>query len=300
MFDNSEKTSHQLPYDIFCQIHIICYTKTGCDWYILNMIKRERNRIMTTKKLLCATVVLTTVLTGCSSAPVKTEKKDKTEEVSKKKTKDSKKETKKNSEKDESAKNEEKTKEAAKIAEKDTKEAQKQHAAETKKAVETTHNKDQQTNHKTESTTQKHEDKKDNKVESTASKNESSSENKPSDDKKPAGSTGNSSGKNDKPCTPKYEYVTIPAVTHVEKVLVRDAWTEPGITKWMCQGCEQLFDTEDAIEQHQQAAIIQGDYSHAGSSTITIKAPTYHPAEYENKVITDVPERKEKRQVGCE
>lgn len=131
-------------------------------------------------------------------------------------------------------------------------------------------------------------------------KNENSSENKPSDNKKPTGSTGNSSSKNDKPCTPKYEYVTIPAVTHVEKVLVKDAWTEPGITKWMCQGCEQLFDTEDAIEQHQQAAIIQGDYSHTGSSTITIKAPTYHPAEYESKVITDVPERKEKRQVGCE
>ena len=135
---------------------------------------------------------------------------------------------------------------------------------------------------------------------SKPSKNESPSENKPSDDKKPTGSMGSSSSKDDKPCTPKYEYVTIPAVTHVEKVLVKDAWTEPGITKWMCQGCEQLFDTEDAIEQHQQAAIIQGDYSHAGSSTITIKAPTYHPAEYENKVITDVPERKEKRQVGCE
>ena len=43
---------------------------------------------MTTKKLLCAAVVLTTVLTGCSNAPVKTEKKDKTEEVSKKKAKD--------------------------------------------------------------------------------------------------------------------------------------------------------------------------------------------------------------------
>lgn len=135
---------------------------------------------------------------------------------------------------------------------------------------------------------------------SKPSKNESSSENKPSDDKKPTGSAGNSSGKNDKPCTPKYEYVTIPAVTHVEKVLVRDAWTEPGVTKWMCQGCEQLFDTEDAIEQHQQTAIMQGDYSHAGSSTITIKAPIYHPAEYENKTIIDIPERKEKRQVGCE
>ena len=51
---------------------------------------------MTTKKLLCAAVVLTTVLTGCSSAPVKTEKKDKTEEFPRRKPKDSKKETKKN------------------------------------------------------------------------------------------------------------------------------------------------------------------------------------------------------------
>lgn len=135
---------------------------------------------------------------------------------------------------------------------------------------------------------------------SKPSKNESSSENKPSDDKKPTGSTGNSSGKNDKPCTPKYEYVTIPAVTHVEKVLVRDAWTEPGITKWMCQGCEQLFDTKEAIKAHQQYYLDQDDYSHTGSSTITIKEPTYHPAEYKDEIITDVPERKEKRQVGCE
>lgn len=135
---------------------------------------------------------------------------------------------------------------------------------------------------------------------SKPSKNESPSENKPNDDKKPAESTGNSSGKNDKPCTPKYEYVTIPAVTHVEKVLVRDAWTEPGITKWMCQGCEQLFDTKEAIKAHQQYYLDQDDYSHTGSSTITIKEPTYHPAEYKDEIITDVPERKEKRQVGCE
>lgn len=135
---------------------------------------------------------------------------------------------------------------------------------------------------------------------SKPSKNESSSESKPSNDKKPTGSTGSSSSKNDKPCTPKYEYVTIPAVTHVEKVLVRDAWTEPGITNWMCQGCEQLFSTEDAIEQHQQVAIMNGDYSHTGSSTITIKAPVYHPAEYKETIVVDAPERKEKQQVGCE
>lgn len=243
---------------------------------------------MTTKKLLCAAVVLTTVLTGCSNAPVKTEKKDKTEEVSKKKTKnskkeakDSKKETKKNSGKDETAKNEEKTKEAAKIAEKDTKEAQKQHAAETKKAVETAHNKDQQTNHKTESTTHKHEDKKDNKVENTA--------NKPAESSKPSNSQPAKQDKEEH--KHNWEKVTAvvhhDAVTHTEQVLVRDAWTEPGVTNWMCQGCEQLFSTEDAIEQHQQTAMMQGDYSHAGSSTITIKAPTYHPAEYETRTVVD-------------
>lgn len=233
---------------------------------------------MTTKKLLCATVVLTTVLTGCSSAPVKTEKKAKTEEVSKKKIKDSKKETKKNSEKDETAKNEEKTKEAAKIAEKDTKEAQKQHTAETKKAVETTHNKDQQTNHKTESTTQKHED---NKVENTVSKPDTSS--------KPSNSQPSHQDKEEH--KHNWEKVTAvvhhDAVTHTEQVLVRDAWTEPGVTNWMCQGCEQLFSTEDAIEQHQQTAMMQGDYSHTGSSTITIKAPVYHPAEYETRTVVD-------------
>lgn len=135
---------------------------------------------------------------------------------------------------------------------------------------------------------------------SKPSKNESSSENKPSDNKKPTESTGSSSGKNDKPCTPKYEYVTIPAVTHVEKVLVKDAWTEPGITKFRCRGCNQLFDTENELSEHQQAKIMNGDYSCTGTATVTIKGPTFHPAEYKDEIVTDVPERKEKRQVGCE
>lgn len=135
---------------------------------------------------------------------------------------------------------------------------------------------------------------------SKPSKNESSSENKPSDNKKPTGSTGSSSSKNDKPCTPKYEYVTIPAVTHVEKVLVKDAWTEPGITKFRCRGCNQLFDTENELSEHQQAKIMNGDYSCTGTATVTIKGPTFHPAEYKDEIVTDVPERKEKRQVGCE
>lgn len=135
---------------------------------------------------------------------------------------------------------------------------------------------------------------------SKPSKNESSSENKPSDNKKPTESTGSSSGKNDKPCTPKYEYVTIPAVTHVEHVLVKDAWTEPGITKFRCGGCNQLFDTDNELASHQEVAMMQGDYSHTGSSTVDIKGPTYHPAEYKDEIVIDVPERKEKRQVGCE
>ena len=241
---------------------------------------------MTTKKLLCAAVVLTTVLTGCSSAPVKTEKKDKTEEVSKKeikdskkKTKDSKKETKKNSEKDEIAKNEEKTKEAAKIAEKDTKEAQKQHTAETKKAVETAHNKDQQTNHKTESTTHKHEDKKDNKAENTASKPAESS--KPSESK-PAKQDKEEHKHNWEKVTAVVHH---DAVTHTEQVLVRDAWVEYTPTKFRCQ-CGVLFDTESELNTHQKSYIKQGDYAHSSSSTVSGDR-IEHPAEYETRTVVD-------------
>lgn len=233
---------------------------------------------MTTKKLLCAAVVLTTVLTGCSSAPVKTEKKDKTEEVSEKKTKDSKKKTKKNSEKEETAKNEEKTKEAAKIAEKDTKEAQKQHAAETKKAVETAHNKDQQTNHKTESTTQKHEDKKDNK-ENTASK--------PAASGKPSNSQPAKQDKEEH--KHNWEKITAvvhhDAVTHTEQVLVRDAWTEYTPTKFRCQ-CGLLFDTMAECNAHQQKRIDNEDYNHGSSSTVSGNRID-HPAEYETRTVVD-------------
>lgn len=241
---------------------------------------------MTTKKLLCAAVVLTTVLTGCSSAPVKTEKKDKTEEVSKKeikdskkKTKDSKKETKKNSEKEETAKNEEKTKEAARIAEKDTKEAQKQHVAETKKAVETASNKDQQTNHKTESTTHKHEDKKDNKVENT--------ENKPAESSKPSESKPSHQDKEEH--KHNWEKITAvvhhDAVTHTEQVLVRDAWVEYTPTKFRCQ-CGVLFDTEGELNAHQKSYIKQGDYAHSSSSTVSGDRID-HPAEYETRTVVD-------------
>lgn len=137
---------------------------------------------------------------------------------------------------------------------------------------------------------------------SKPSKNESSSENKPSDDKKPTESTGSSSGKNDKPCTPKYEYVTIPAVTHVENVVVEKAWTENVYgTKFICQGCEQLFDTENELTAHQQYYMDQDNYTHTGTGTLRVVVNTiYHPEKKEPKTIVDVPERKEKRQVGCE
>ncbi len=137
---------------------------------------------------------------------------------------------------------------------------------------------------------------------SKPSKNESSSENKPSDDKKPTESTGSSSGKNDRPCTPKYEYVTIPAVTHFENVVVEKAWTENVYgTKFICQGCEQLFDTENELTAHQQYYMDQDNYTHTGTGTLRVVVNTiYHPERKEPRPIVDVPERKEKRQVGCE
>ena len=137
---------------------------------------------------------------------------------------------------------------------------------------------------------------------SKPSKNESPSENKPSDDKKPTGSAGSSSSKNDKPCTPKYEYVTIPAVTHVENVVVEKAWTENVYgTKFICQGCEQVFDTENELTAHQQYYMDQDDYTHTGTGTLRVVVNTiYHPERKEPRTIVDVPERKEKRQIGCE
>lgn len=133
---------------------------------------------------------------------------------------------------------------------------------------------------------------------SKPSKNEGSSENKPSDDKKPTGSTGNSSGKNDKPCTPKYEYVTIPAVTHQEPVVIKEAWDEHVPTKFRCQ-CGLLFDSMEECNNHQQEKTDNGDYNHGSSSTVSgyvIK----HDAVMGSKTVTDIPKRTEKRQVGCE
>ena len=138
---------------------------------------------------------------------------------------------------------------------------------------------------------------------SKPSRNEGSSENKPSDNKKSTESTGSSSGKNDKPCTPKYEYVTIPAVTHVEDVVVEEAWTENVYgTKFICQGCEQIFDTENELTAHQKSYVKQGDYSHTGTGTLSgvVINTIYHPERKEPRTIVDVPERKEKRQIGCE
>lgn len=133
---------------------------------------------------------------------------------------------------------------------------------------------------------------------SKPNKNESSSESKPSNDKKPTGSTGSSSNKNDKLCTPKYEYVTIPAVTHVEKVLIKDAWVEYTPTKFRCQ-CGLLFDTMAECNAHQQERTDNEDYNHGSSSTVSGER-IEHSAEYKDEIVTDVPERKEKRQIGCE
>ena len=133
---------------------------------------------------------------------------------------------------------------------------------------------------------------------SKPSKNESSSENKPSDNKKPTESTGSSSGKNDKPCRPKYEYVTIPAVTHQEPVVIKEAWDEHIPTKFRCQ-CGLLFDSMEECNVHQQEKTDNGDYNHGSSSTVSgyvIK----HDAVMGFKTVTDIPERKEKRQIGCE
>lgn len=133
---------------------------------------------------------------------------------------------------------------------------------------------------------------------SKPSKNESSSENKPSDNKKPTESTGSSSGKNDKPCTPKYEYVTIPAVTHQEPVVIKEAWDEHVPTKFRCQ-CGLLFDSMEECNNHQQEKTDNGDYNHGSSSTVSgyvIK----HDAVMGSKTVTDIPKRTEKRQVGCE
>lgn len=136
---------------------------------------------------------------------------------------------------------------------------------------------------------------------SKPSKNESPSENKPSNDKKPTESVGSSSGKNDKPCTPKYEYVTIPAVTHKEPIVIKEAWTETVYgTKFRCGGCRQLFNTADELTAHQQFYTDQDDWSHTGSSTVTTTTKVEHPAEYGEKEVTDIPEHKEKRQIGCE
>lgn len=133
---------------------------------------------------------------------------------------------------------------------------------------------------------------------SKPSKNEGSSENKPSDNKKPTESTESSSGKNDKPCTPKYEYVTIPAVTHQEPVVIKEAWDEHVPTKFRCQ-CGLLFDSMEECNNHQQEKTDNGDYNHGSSSTVSgyvIK----HDAVMGSKTVTDIPKRTEKRQVGCE
>ena len=40
-------------------------------------------------------------------------------------------------------------------------------------------------------------------------------------------------------------------------------------TKFMCQGCEQLFDTENELTAHQQYYMDQDDYTHTGTATVS-------------------------------
>lgn len=224
---------------------------------------------MKTNKLLCAAVVLTTVLTGCSSAPVNTKTTEKTQEKTKKDSK------KKGSKKEEIKKNEQKVQEAKEVAESEAKAAQKQESVETKKAIETS-NSGQQTSHKTETPTQKQDN---NKAENTASK-----------------PSNNQPDKQDKEeHKHNWEKITAivhhDAVTHQEQVLVRDAWTENiTTTKFRCGGCMQLFDTPDALTAHQKSYIFgSGDYSHTGSSTVSgvVIGTVEHPAEYETRTVVD-------------
>lgn len=224
---------------------------------------------MKTNKLLCATVVLTTVLTGCSSAPVNTKTTEKTQEKTKKDSK------KKGSKKEEIKKNEQKVQEAKEVAESEAKAAQKQESVETKKAIETPSS-GQQTSHKTETPTEKQDN---NKAENTASK-----------------PSNNQPDKQDKE-EHKHNWEKIAAVvhhdavTHQEQVLVRDAWTENiTTTKFRCGGCMQLFDTPDALTAHQKSYIFgSGDYSHTGSSTVSgvVIGTVEHPAEYETHTVVD-------------
>ena len=224
---------------------------------------------MQTNKLLCAAVVLTTVLTGCSSAPVNTKTTEKTQEKTKKDSK------KKGSKKEEIKKNEQKVQEAKEVAESEAKAAQKQESVETKKAIETSSS-GQQTSHKTETPTEKQDN---NKAENTASK-----------------PSNNQPDKQDKEeHKHNWEKVTAvihhDAVTHQEQVLVRDAWTENiTTTKFRCGGCIQLFDTPDALTAHQKSYIFgSGDYSHTGSSTVSgvVIGTVEHPAEYETRTVVD-------------
>lgn len=224
---------------------------------------------MKTNKLLCAAVVLTTVLTGCSSAPVNTKTTEKTQEKTKKDSK------KKGSKKEEIKKNEQKVQEAKEVAESEAKAAQKQESVETKKAIETSSS-GQQTSHKTETPTEKQDN---NKAENTASK-----------------PSNNQPDKQDKEeHKHNWEKVTAvihhDAVTHQEQVLVRDAWTENiTTTKFRCGGCIQLFDTPGALTAHQKSYIFgSGDYSHTGSSTVSgvVIGTVEHPAEYETRTVVD-------------
>lgn len=91
------------------------------------------------------------------------------------------------------------------------------------------------------------------------------------------------------------------AETHIEKVLVKDAWEET-VTTYTCSGCGQVFDGEngkaacqnhiDQAKAEESAGSSSGSSSsssgiHANATPVEDKVTIQHPAEYEDKVIVD-------------
>lgn len=85
------------------------------------------------------------------------------------------------------------------------------------------------------------------------------------------------------------------AVTHIEKVLVKDAWDEVVTTGYKCTGCGTEFASEEECKQHiadAAASSGSGSSSSSGSSCANAKCEPvtetiHHEAVYEDKVIVD-------------
>ncbi len=69
-------------------------------------------------------------------------------------------------------------------------------------------------------------------------------------------------------------------------MLVREVWVEYTPTRWSCSGCLQLFDSPDALTEHQQYYLEQDIYTHAGSSTVS-ENRIAHPTEYKTRTVID-------------